>query len=103
VRRTSALWAVVVPLLIAAAPQAAAQDQATQDPPLRTTSAPAAVLSDSVAKVRKPGVGPELPDYVLPVSATADAKPAAPRGNIIIPVTTALIVLAALVVVLIIT
>jgi len=63
----------------------------------------ALVPSDSVAKVRKPGVGPQLPDYVPSVSATADAKPAALRGNIIIPVTTALIVLAALVVVLILT
>ena len=102
-RRTSAVWAVVVPLLVAAAPRAAAQDQATRNPPVRTASAAVAVPSDSVAKVRKPGVGPQLPDYVAPVSATADAKPAAPRGNIIIPVTTALIVLAALVVVLIIT
>jgi hypothetical protein len=52
------------------------------------------------------GSGPRLPALVRSVtpSGAADQPPApAPKGNIVIPVTTALIVLAALVVVLLIT
>jgi hypothetical protein len=103
VRRIGAVWAMVLLLAVAAAPRAAAQDQqAARDPAVQTSPA-LATPSDTTFKVRKPSVGPRLPDYVRSVSAMDDAKPAAPRGNIVIPVTTALIVLAALVVILLVT
>lgn len=102
-RRAKAVWVVVSALVLAVAAPAAAQNRAvSRDSTAPDVRVPATALQpDSVVKMRKPNVGPRLPDVVP--SVAMPAKPASPRGNIVIPVTTALIVLAALVVILLVT
>jgi hypothetical protein len=114
-RLASVLW--VLSLAGLAATPAAAQDPAAlaegvaRSPALWDSVVPAAAVSaaprvvpsrDSVVRERKPQAGPRLPDFVAPVRLPAEPAPAAPSGNIVIPVTTALIVLAVVVLVLLI-
>jgi hypothetical protein len=109
-RLASVLW--VLSLAGLAATPAAAQDPAAfaegvaRSPALWDSVVPAAPpvvpSRDSVVRERKPQAGPRLPDFVAPVRLPAEPPPAAPSGNIVIPVTTALIVLAVVVLVLLI-
>ena len=108
---------LAVTLGTGAAARAAAQGVA---PPLRDSVAPVAAPLDPLPVPARPlppwtrpqpaedglGIGPRLPTVVLPATTQVLAdQPAAPapRGNIVIPVTTALIVLTTLVVILLIT
>jgi len=71
----------------------------------RGVSVTAEVVSVDSTGVRSGEVaapGPRLPAVVPAVPLPLEPAPAAPKGNIVIPVTTALIVLAALVLILLI-
>jgi hypothetical protein len=110
-RTANAVWILVLGLGGYAASPAAAQD-----PVAPAAVAPRAVTQwdsmvegisalaprDSVVKERKPQAGPRLPDFVASIRVPGESAPAAPSGNIVIPVTTALIVLAVVVLVLLI-
>ena len=108
---------LAVTLGTGAAARAAAQGVA---PPLRDSVAPVAVPLDTLPVQAHPlppwihsrpagdtlQIGPRLPALVRPITAPgAEDQPLAPapKGNIVIPVTTALIVLTTLVVILLIT
>lgn len=102
-RSASAVFILVVGLASGVASQAAAQDQAAQERSAQVQAEPAVPAHLSgVPKVERPGVGPRLPEFVASIPLPVEAPAPAPSGNIVIPVTTALIVLAAIVLVLLI-
>jgi hypothetical protein len=110
-RTANAVWILVLGLCGYAASPAAAQEFAAPAAiaPRSVTlwdsmveGMPALAPRDSVVKERRPQAGPRLPDFVASVRVPGESAPAAPSGNIVIPVTTALIVLAVVVLVLLI-
>jgi hypothetical protein len=111
-RPANVVWILVLGLVSSTAPPAAAQDRvapaevapqvAAQRDSLAQSTLRARGHRDSAVKERKPDAGPRLPEFIAPVRPPEDAAAAGPSGNIVIPVTTALIVLAVVVLVLLI-
>jgi hypothetical protein len=87
---------------IGAASRSAAQDQVAQRTDSAAVQVSQPVDSAAVVKVRKPEAGPRLPEFVASIPLPLEAPAPAAPNNIVIPVTTALIVLAVVVMILLI-
>jgi hypothetical protein len=92
---------LLIGLTAVAAFPAAAQERAA-----RSVTAQAAPVvpahMDAELRSERPHSGPRLPEFVASIPLPVEQPAAAPSGNIVIPVTTALIVLAAVVLILLI-